>query len=310
MKIILANPRGFCAGVIRAINIVEKLLDLGFDPVYVRHEIVHSRAVVERLKKRGVLFVKELDEIPDNSVCVFSAHGVSKQVQDEAKRKRLRVYDATCPLVTKVHREVQNLSSNDIECILIGHRGHPEVEGTLGQYISKYAAIYLVEKLSDINYLKVNNPNRLAYSTQTTLSVDETDDIISALKQKYPGIRAPKKNDICYATQNRQNAVRQLASKVDMFLVVGSINSSNSNRLCELAKSYGVDSYLIDGPDHINLSWFENKKSCSITSGASAPEHLVQKVVNFLKQHFQNITVESFEGITEDIIFPFPKTLR
>ena len=310
MKIILANPRGFCAGVSRAVEVVEKVLEREPHPVYVRHEVVHNRAVVESLKQKGAVFVKELDEIPDGSVCIFSAHGVSQQVQDEAKRKQLKVYDATCPLVTKVHREVQKASDNSIECILIGHKGHPEVEGTLGQYHSEYAAIYLVEELSDVDCLTVNNPDQLVYATQTTLSVDETADIISALKQKYPHIRAPKKQDICYATQNRQNAVRQLANKVDVFLVVGSTNSSNSNRLRELAELSGVDAYLIDHPDQINLTWFDNKKSCAITAGASAPEYLVQAVVDFLKQHFQDAVVEDFEGVKEDVTFPLPKLLK
>lgn len=309
MKIILANPRGLCAGVSRAVEVVETVLEREPHPVYVRHEVVHNRAVVESLKQKGAFFVKELDEIPDGSVCIFSAHGVSQQVQDEAKRKQLKVYDATCPLVTKVHREVQKASDNRIECILIGHKGHPEVEGTLGQYHSEYAAIYLVEELSDVDCLTVNNPDRLVYATQTTFSVDETADIISALKQKYPHIRAPKKQDICYATQNRQNAVRQLASKVDVFLVVGSTNSSNSNRLRELAELSGVDAYLIDHPDQINLTWFDNKKSCAITAGASAPEYLVQAVVDFLKQHFQDAVVEDFEGVKEDVTFPLPKLL-
>lgn len=310
MKIILANPRGFCAGVSRAVEVVEKVLEREPHPVYVRHEVVHNRAVVESLKQKGAVFVKELDEIPDGSVCIFSAHGVSQQVQDEAKRKQLKVYDATCPLVTKVHREVQKASDNSIECILIGHKGHPEVEGTLGQYHSEYAAIYLVEELSDVDCLAVNNPDQLVYATQTTLSVDETADIITALKQKYPHIGAPKKQDICYATQNRQNAVRQLASKVDVFLVVGSTNSSNSNRLRELAELSGVDAYLIDHPDQINLTWFDNKKSCAITAGASAPEYLVQAVVDFLKQHFQDAVVEDFEGVKEDVTFPLPKLLK
>ena len=310
MKIILANPRGFCAGVSRAVEVVEKVLEREPHPVYVRHEVVHNRAVVESLKQKGAVFVKELDEIPDGSVCIFSAHGVSQQVQDEAKRKQLKVYDATCPLVTKVHREVQKASDNSIECILIGHKGHPEVEGTLGQYHSEYAAIYLVEELSDVDCLTVNNPDQLVYATQTTLSVDETADIISALKQKYPHIRAPKKQDICYATQNRQNAVRQLANKVDVFLVVGSTNSSNSNRLRELAELSGVDAYLIDHPDQINLTWFDNKKSCAITAGASAPEYLVQAVVDFLKQYFQDAVVEDFEGVKEDVTFPLPRLLK
>lgn len=222
MKIILANPRGFCAGVSRAVDVVEKVLSLEPHPVYVRHEVVHNRAVVNDLKGKGAVFVKELSEVPDNAVCIFSAHGVSQEVQEAAKRKNLRIYDATCPLVTKVHREVQKASKNEVECVLIGHRGHPEVEGTLGQYRSQNAKIYLIENVEDVMNLQVDNPEKLIYATQTTLSVDETRDIIAALKEKFPEVAAPKKEDICYATQNRQNAVRNIAKMADILLVVGS----------------------------------------------------------------------------------------
>ncbi|WP_116963355.1 4-hydroxy-3-methylbut-2-enyl diphosphate reductase [Fastidiosibacter lacustris] len=310
MKIILANPRGFCAGVSRAVDVVERVLALEPHPIYVRHEVVHNRAVVESLKQKGAIFVKELDEVPDHAVCIFSAHGVSQRVKEEAQCKSLKIYDATCPLVTKVHREVQKASNTGVECILIGHKGHPEVEGTLGQYQSSYAQIYLVENLQNVKDLQVKNPNKLVYATQTTLSVDETKDIIQALKEKYPNAGSPKKEDICYATQNRQNAVRELAKKVDILLVVGSKNSSNSNRLRELAENHGVNAYLIDNKDDIDLMWFENKASCGITAGASAPEYLVQEVIEFLKNHFEHAQLEDFEGVKEEVTFPLPKLLK
>lgn len=310
MKIILANPRGFCAGVSRAIEIVDKILEKELKPVYVRHEVVHNKAIVDSFKKKGAIFIKELEEIPDSSVCIFSAHGVSQKVRSNAKHKKLRVFDATCPLVTKVHREVKKASNNGIECIFIGHKGHPEVEGTLGQYTNKYAGIYLVESISDIDRLKIKDPNRLSYATQTTLSIEETTSIIKALKQKYPHINAPKKQDICYATQNRQDAVRKLVKKVDIFLIVGSNNSSNSNRLYELAKFFNIDAYLIDHSNNIDLSWFKNKKICAITAGASAPEYIVQEVIKFLKENFKNSTVEDFKGTKEEIQFPLPKLLK
>ncbi len=310
MKIILANPRGFCAGVSRAVDVVEKVLSLEPHPVYVRHEVVHNRAVVNDLKGKGAVFVKELNEVPDNAVCIFSAHGVSQEVQEAAKRKNLRIYDATCPLVTKVHREVQKASKNEVECVLIGHRGHPEVEGTLGQYRSQNAKIYLIENVEDVMNLQVDNPEKLIYATQTTLSVDETRDIIAALKEEFPEVAAPKKEDICYATQNRQNAVRDIAKMADILLVVGSKNSSNSNRLRELAEVSGIDSYLIDSTDDIELSWFEGKKSCGITAGASAPEYLVQAVVNHLQAQFEHCEVVELSGVKEEITFPLPKLLK
>ena len=311
MKIILANPRGWCAGVSRAVDIVHKVLEHESSQVYVRHEVVHNRAVVQDLKNKGVIFVKELDEVPDNSVCIFSAHGISKEVQDSAKNKNLKVYDACCPLVIKVHKEVQKARADNKNCILIGHKGHPEVEGTLGQYDnSKKSKIHLVENIEDVNNLNISNSENLTYVTQTTLSIDETENIIKALKKKYPLICGPKKEDICYATQNRQNAVRSLAKEVDMILVVGSKNSSNSNRLCELARNLAVDAYLIDGVQDIHMNWFENKNSCAITAGASAPEYLVKEVVNFLASKFTNTEIINYEGIQENVIFPLPKLLK
>lgn len=310
MKIILANPRGFCAGVSRAIDVVERVLAVEPHPVYVRHEVVHNIAVVQGLKEKGAIFVKELNEVPDYSVCVFSAHGVSEAVKEESKYKKLKIYDATCPLVTKVHREVQKASENGVECILIGHKGHPEVEGTLGQYKHDDGQIYLVEKVDDVAALTVKDPTKLIFATQTTLSLDETKDIIMALKKKYPEMTSPKKEDICYATQNRQNAVRALARKIDVLLVVGSKNSSNSNRLHELAEAEGVSSYLIDNKDEINLDWLVNKEVCGVTAGASAPEYLVEQVVKFLQSHFSVADVINFEGVKEEVIFPLPKMLK
>ena len=310
MKIILANPRGFCAGVSRAVDVVEKVLALEAHPVYVRHEVVHNRAVVNDLNSKGAVFVKELDEVPEHAVCIFSAHGVSQKVQDEAKEKSLKIYNATCPLVTKVHREVQKASKVGAECVLIGHKGHPEVEGTLGQYSNQYSKIYLVENVNDVKALQVENPKDLIYATQTTLSVDETADIIASLREKYPSIAAPKKEDICYATQNRQNAVRALAKEVQVLLVVGSKNSSNSNRLRELAELMGVSAYLIDQAKDIDLAWFKNAQSCGITAGASAPERLVQEVVNFLKNNLVNASIQELDGVREEITFPLPKLLK
>lgn len=310
MKIVLANPRGFCAGVSRAVDIVERVLALEPHPVYVRHEVVHNRAVVESLKGKGAIFVKELNAVPEHAVCIFSAHGVSQSVEEEAKRKNLKIYDATCPLVTKVHREVQKASNVGFECILIGHKGHPEVEGTLGQYKNYYGQIYLVENVKDVSLLSVKTPERLIFATQTTLSVDETKDIIAALKAKYPEISSPKKEDICYATQNRQNAVRELAKEIDILLVVGSKNSSNSNRLRELAEKESVSAYLIDNKNDINLEWFSGKHNAGVTAGASAPEYLVQQVVSFLQNRFDDVNVVDFEGVKEDVTFPLPKLLK
>ena len=310
MKILLANPRGFCAGVSRAVDVVKKVLEAEESPVYVRHEVVHNQAVVSDLKRKGAIFVKELDEVPDGAVCIFSAHGVAQSVQETAKLKKLRIYDATCPLVTKVHREVQKASRENIECVLIGHKGHPEVEGTLGQYGREGRHIYLVEDVEDVATLQVKNPESLIYATQTTLSVDETRGIIAALKAKYPSIRSPKKEDICYATQNRQDAVRALARKVEVVLVVGSKNSSNSNRLRELAERCGIAAYLIDSADDIELGWFSGKTSCGITAGASAPEYLVKRVVEHLKSAFSKAEVVELQGVREHITFPLPKLLK
>ncbi|MFT6834877.1 MAG: 4-hydroxy-3-methylbut-2-enyl diphosphate reductase [Francisellaceae bacterium] len=310
MKILLAQPRGFCAGVSRAIDVVEQVLRIEKAPVYVRHEVVHNRYVVEDLKNKGAIFIDELTEIPDNSVVVFSAHGVSKLVRSEAKLKNLTVYDATCPLVTKVHIEVQKASEKNMECILIGHKGHPEVVGTLGQYQSRNAKIYLVESLEDVETIHVINPENLYFTTQTTLSVDETKSIVSALKKKYPKILMPKKEDICYATQNRQNAVKDLAKQADVVLVVGSKNSSNSNRLKELSEKLGVPSYLIDGPEDIINTWFDGVDNVGLTAGASAPEELVEKVISRLKITLSCDNVEILNGVEEKVFFPLPRKLK
>jgi len=310
MNIYLANPRGFCAGVDRAIDIVERALEIFSAPIYVRHEVVHNRYVVNDLIKKGAIFVEELDEIPDGSTVIFSAHGVSQKVRNEAESRELRVFDATCPLVTKVHLEVARHERNTEDVILIGHAGHPEVEGTLGQYkTNPDSAIYLVETIDDVKNLQVKNPDTLAYVTQTTLSVDDTKNIIDALRKKFPNINGPRKDDICYATQNRQDAVRELAHKVDVFLVIGSANSSNSNRLRELAENQGVDAYLIDGIDDINYGWFENTESIGVTAGASAPEVLVEEVITTLQKLF-DATVTTDEKATENVRFQLPKELR
>ena len=310
MKIKLANPRGFCAGVDRAIEIVNRALDLFGAPIYVRHEVVHNRFVVNFLRERGAVFVNELDEIPDGSIVIFSAHGVSKVVEKVAQARGLRVFDAVCPLVKKVHMEVLYHSKKGSECILVGHEGHPEVEGTMGQFDkSKGGDIYLVGNTKDVESLQVRNPDTLAYVTQTTLSMDDTALVITALKQKYPNISGPKKSDICYATQNRQDAVRQLAKECDIVFVVGSSNSSNSNRLKELAERSGVDSYLVDCVDQIQSNWVKDKKVVGITAGASAPDELVQQVINKLKE-FGGEEPEELEGVKENIVFTMPKELK
>jgi 4-hydroxy-3-methylbut-2-enyl diphosphate reductase len=273
MKILLANPRGFCAGVDRAIEIVERALALFGTPIYVRHEVVHNRHVVEGLRERGTVFVDELDEVPDGATVIYSAHGVARAVHEEGKRRGLRVFDATCPLVTKVHLEVARHADVGRDCILIGHKGHPEVDGTMGQYpASKDGAMYLVETPEDVNQLVVDNPDDLAFVTQTTLSVDDTTGVIDALRQKFPAIQGPRRDDICYATQNRQDAVKQLADDCDIILVVGSPNSSNSNRLRELAENKGVAAYLVDEAGQIQQHWLDGKASVGVTAGASAPE--------------------------------------
>ncbi|GLX85724.1 4-hydroxy-3-methylbut-2-enyl diphosphate reductase [Thalassotalea loyana] len=309
MEIILANPRGFCAGVDRAISIVDRALDLFDAPIYVRHEVVHNKFVVNGLKDRGAIFVDELDEIPDNNTVIFSAHGVSKAVRQEAKDRGLKVFDATCPLVTKVHMEVSRASRKGIECVLIGHAGHPEVEGTMGQYESEEGGIYLVESPDDVAKLEVKNADQLYFCSQTTLSVDDTSDVIDALIAKYPKIEGPRKDDICYATQNRQDAVRAIANQVDLLLVVGAKNSSNSNRLRELAEKMGTTAYLIDTADNIELKWLENITKVGVTAGASAPDILVRQVIEKLKQQGGKEVVEH-PGREENIVFAVPAELR
>jgi len=310
MQIKLANPRGFCAGVDRAIDIVNRALDVFGAPIYVRHEVVHNKFVVEQLKERGAIFVDELSDVPDDVIVIFSAHGVSQAVRNEAASRGLKVFDATCPLVTKVHMEVVKYSQEGYECILIGHHGHPEVEGTMGQYdFSSGGDIYLVENEADVATLMVKNPQQLAYVTQTTLSIDDTARVIDCLRVKFPDIQGPKKDDICYATQNRQDAVKQLALECDLVLVVGSPNSSNSNRLRELAERCGTSAYLIDGPEDIHSSWFEGRKSVGITAGASAPEVLVRDVIIGL-EHFGAKAPVELDGREENISFSLPKELR
>lgn len=310
MNIYLANPRGFCAGVDRAIDIVERALEIFSAPIYVRHEVVHNRYVVNDLIKKGAIFVEELDEIPDGATVIFSAHGVSQKVRNEATKRELRIFDATCPLVTKVHLEVAKHEKNTKDVILIGHAGHPEVEGTLGQYKQNPVSnIYLVETVEDVASIQVKNPETLAYVTQTTLSVDDTKNIIDALRNKYPSINGPRKDDICYATQNRQDAVRELSDKVDVFLVIGSANSSNSNRLRELAENQNVAAYLIDGVEDINYDWFDSAQSIGVTAGASAPDILVKQVITTLEELFET-TIITNEKAAENVRFQLPKELR
>ena len=309
MNIYLANPRGFCAGVNRAIEIVEQSLKKFGAPIYVRHEVVHNRYVVQCLRDMGAVFIEELNEVPDNSIVIFSAHGVSKAVRREAESRGLTVHDATCPLVTKVHTEVIRHQQSGSECVLIGHAGHPEVEGTLGQYEAGGVPMYLVETLADVATLEVVNPDKLAYVTQTTLSMDDTADIIAALKKRFSSISGPKKDDICYATQNRQDAVKQLAPKSDVVLVVGSANSSNSNRLKELAERLGAKAYLIDSASEINSEWFNGTDSVGVTAGASAPEILVQEVIHRLES-LGGATVEETPVSIENVVFSLPKALQ
>jgi len=310
MNILLANPRGFCAGVDRAIDIVNRALDIFNAPIYVRHEVVHNKFVVDKLRERGAEFVDELDEVPDHSIVIFSAHGVSKAVRVEAQSRGLKVFDATCPLVTKVHMEVVRFATEGCECVLIGHQGHPEVEGTMGQYDeSQGGKIYLVENVADVDKLAVIRPEKLSYVTQTTLSVDDTAQIIDALRAKFPKITGPRKDDICYATQNRQDAVKQLALESDLVLVVGSVNSSNSNRLRELAHRCGARSYLIDSANDIEESWLQDARQIGITAGASAPEVLVVEVVDRLKT-LGATSVEEKSGCKENIRFSMPRELR
>lgn len=309
-KIFLANPRGFCAGVDRAISIVERALDLFGAPIYVRHEVVHNKYVVDTLKDRGAIFVDELDEVPDGKIVIFSAHGVSKAVQDDAKNRGLEVFDATCPLVTKVHLEVTRFAKDAMDTILIGHEGHPEVIGTMGQFDTQYGGeIHLIEDLDDADQLVVKDPTKIAYVTQTTLSLDDTSQIIDRLRERFPDIQGPKKSDICYATQNRQDAVKDLAKQSSLILVVGSKNSSNSNRLRELAKKEGAESYLIDRATDIELSWLEGHASLGVTAGASAPDVLVREVIALLQENGY-VLEGNMPGIVEDVVFPLPKLLR
>ena len=309
MKLLLANPRGFCAGVDRAIEIVERALKIFGAPIYVRHEVVHTRFVVEDLRAKGAIFIEEVSEVPDESILVFSAHGVSKKVQEEGKHRGLNIFDATCPLVTKVHMEVAKFEKQGKECVLIGHVGHPEVEGTMGQYTSDEGGIYLVETSEDVARLRVKNPNNLAFVTQTTLSVDDTSTVIDALKQHFPAIEGPRKDDICYATQNRQNAVKSMAKECDILMVVGSKNSSNSTRLRELSEKLATPAYLIDNAGDINPDWLHGKSCIGLTAGASAPELLVQNVVERLKQLGVS-RVRELDGQPEKIEFSLPKELK
>jgi 4-hydroxy-3-methylbut-2-enyl diphosphate reductase len=310
VKIHLANPRGFCAGVDRAIDIVERAVALFGAPIYVRHEVVHNRYVVERLRALGAVFVEELDEVPDGATVIFSAHGVSRAVQQEAARRALNVFDATCPLVTKVHMEVMRYARDAREVILIGHAGHPEVEGTTGQFDESLGGrIYLVETPEDVAKLAVRDPARLAFVTQTTLSVDDTARIVAALKARFPGLASPSKEDICYATQNRQDSVKELVQICDVLVVVGSSSSSNSNRLREIAQKRGVPGYLVDGADDLRREWFAGATAVGVTAGASAPEILVQQVVTRLREWGGEPAVE-VAGRMEHVVFALPRPLR
>jgi len=312
MDILLANPRGFCAGVDRAIEIVERALDLFGAPIYVRHEVVHNRFVVDRLTRAGAVFVDELDQVPDSATVIFSAHGVSRAVRSSGGDRGLRVFDATCPLVTKVHMEVARHCKAGREVVLIGHAGHPEVEGTLGQWSEKPPhgnGIYLVENPEDVDCLEVSFPENISYVTQTTLSVDDTQAVIHALRHRFPAITGPKHDDICYATQNRQDAVKELASRVELMLVVGSVNSSNSNRLRELAEKQGIQAYLVDGAEDVTEQWLSGISAVGVTAGASAPESLVQGVIERLREAGGK-TIEELSGIPETIEFALPKEMR
>ena len=310
MQIQLANPRGFCAGVDRAIDIVNRALEVFGAPIYVRHEVVHNKFVVDDLRNRGAIFVEELEDVPDDSIVIFSAHGVSQAVRREADERHLKVFDATCPLVTKVHIEVARFSADGKECVLIGHEGHPEVEGTMGQYDhSAGGEIYLVEDEAQVQELEVRDPSRLSYVTQTTLSMDDTARVIDALRERFPEITGPRKDDICYATQNRQDAVKQLAAGCDLMLVVGSPNSSNSNRLRELAERMGAKAYLLDRADEIDPEWVKEAASVGVTAGASAPEILVQEVIDRLNE-LGATAVREVDGRPENVTFSMPRELR
>jgi 4-hydroxy-3-methylbut-2-en-1-yl diphosphate reductase len=310
MRILLANPRGFCAGVDRAIEIVERALQLFGAPIYVRHEVVHNRNVVERLREIGAVFVEELDEVPDGGTVVFSAHGVPTAVEREAVRRGLQVFDATCPLVSKVHMEVTRYAREAREVILIGHAGHPEVEGTIGRFDTSFGgSITLIQDIDDIARLQVRDPQRLAFVTQTTLSVDDTATIVEALRARFPTVQAPRREDICYATQNRQDAVKKLLAQCDLLIVVGSHTSSNSNRLRELADKVGIPGYLVDDADDLSREWFENKSTVGVTAGASAPEVLVQRVIERLRSWGGQLPSE-LEGREEYVVFGLPRELR
>jgi 4-hydroxy-3-methylbut-2-enyl diphosphate reductase len=307
-QIKLASPRGFCAGVDRAIEIVNRALEIHGAPVYVRHEVVHNRTVVEALRQKGAIFVEEIDEVPVGALVIFSAHGVSQKVRDDAQAKGLNVFDATCPLVTKVHNEVSSFSRDRREAVLIGHAGHPEVEGTMGQY-NDPSRMYLIESVEDVDHLQVSDEGRLSYVTQTTLSVDDTSKVIDRLKARFPAIEGPRKDDICYATQNRQDAVKDLAAECDLILVVGSANSSNSNRLRELAQRLGVTAYLIDAADEIQADWLTQAQVVGVTSGASAPESLVEAVIARLQADGE-VPVTTLVTREESVVFSLPKSLR
>ncbi len=310
MRIVLANPRGFCAGVDRAIDIVERALRMFGCPIYVRHEVVHNRHVVHGLRAKGAVFVEELHEVPDGATVVFSAHGVSTAVEKEAARRGLQVFDATCPLVTKVHMEVARFAREGREVILIGHAGHPEVEGTLGRFDARHGgSITLLQHIDEVARIEVRDPERLAFVTQTTLSVDDTATIVTALRARFPSLQAPRREDICYATQNRQDAVKKLLADCDLLIVVGSRSSSNSNRLRELAQRTGVTSYLVDGPDELDRTWFEGKRTIGVTAGASAPEILVRQVIERLRSWGGEAPTE-LQGIAETVVFGLPKALR
>lgn len=310
MEIVLANPRGFCAGVDRAIEIVERAIEIHGPPIYVRHEVVHNKFVVDGLAAKGAIFVDELDQVPDDAIVIFSAHGVSRAVRAEAQTRGVHVYDATCPLVTKVHMEVGLYHKDGRECVLIGHAGHPEVEGTLGQYVGQGPCMYLVESPEDVEALEVSDPEKLAFVTQTTLSMDDTEKVVEALKRRFPNIVGPKKQDICYATQNRQDAVKALAPSCDVFVVVGSPNSSNSNRLCELAGKLGTSAHLVDNADQLDRTWFTDDSKVGITAGASAPETLVKDVLERFKSWSIDAVITEALGKSERVVFSLPKGLN
>lgn len=315
IKVLLSNPRGFCAGVDRAIGIVERALSMHGAPIYVRHEVVHNRFVVEDLERKGAVFVENLDEVPKNSILIFSAHGVSHAVRREAAERKLKVFDATCPLVTKVHVEVAKMRKDGKEIVMIGHQGHPEVEGTMGQIEGSDTGMYLVETEEDVQKLQVKDESNLAYVTQTTLSVDDAARIVDALKMRFPKISGPKKDDICYATQNRQDAVKKMVKQCDLAIVVGSPNSSNSNRLCEVARNANVEAYMVDNAEQLKEEWFVGKHHIGITAGASAPEILVQQVLSRIKQigaqqTGEAVTIEELGGVVESVVFPMPKGIE